>query len=59
MKNTPGYSVAAGPPITFSATPGKAQRSALGVRERTEPVPADWLSVPASPVARLREKGVV
>jgi hypothetical protein len=59
VKSMPGHCVAAGPPITFSATPGKAQRSASGVRERTEPAPADGLCILESPVARLREKGVV
>jgi crotonobetainyl-CoA:carnitine CoA-transferase CaiB-like acyl-CoA transferase len=59
VKNAPGHPVAAGSPITISATPGKAQRPAPGVRERVAAVPTEKLLVAATAVARLREEGVV
>lgn len=59
MKKGPGHPVVAGPSITISATPGKAQRPAPGLREPTAAVPTDGLRVPANAVARLREEGVV
>ena len=59
MKKGPGHPVVAGPSITISATPGKAQRPAPGLRELTAAVPTDGLHVPANAAARFREEGVV
>jgi len=59
VKKAPGHLVVAGPSITISATPGKAQRPAPGLREPTAAVPTDGLHVPANAAACLREEGVV
>jgi crotonobetainyl-CoA:carnitine CoA-transferase CaiB-like acyl-CoA transferase len=59
VKFAPGHLVAAGAPITISATPGKAQRPAPGLREQVAAVSTEGLLVPATAVARLREEGVV
>lgn len=59
MKKGPGHPVVAGPSITISATPGKAQRSAPGLREHVEAMPTEGLLVPATAGARPREEGVV
>jgi hypothetical protein len=59
VKRVPGHPVAAGPSITISAIPGKAQRPVPGLRELTAAVPTEGLHVPATAAARLREEGVV
>jgi CoA:oxalate CoA-transferase len=49
----------AGLPIKLSATPGKVGGRAPCLGEHTEVVLAEWLSLPADAIARLREEGVI
>jgi CoA:oxalate CoA-transferase len=49
----------AGLPIKLSMTPGKVGGRAPGLGEHTETVLAEWLSLPADAVARLRADGVI
>jgi CoA:oxalate CoA-transferase len=49
----------AGLPIKLSMTPGKVGGRAPGLGEHTEAVLAEWLSLPADAVARLREEGAI
>ena len=49
----------AGLPIKLSVTPGKVGGRAPCLGEHTEAVLAEWLSLPADAIARLRADGII